>query len=72
MIEYEFSLHLSADEYLQYYEGLAKFIQVRSRCGKTLQFPADKLRQFVLADGVHGHFVIRLDDKNKFISLNRV
>ncbi len=72
MIEYEFNLRLSADEYLQYYEGAAQFIQVRSRCGKTLRFPADKMRQFVLSDGIHGKFVIRLTDNNKFISINRV
>ena len=72
MIEYEFNLHLSAEEYLQYYEGLAKFIQVQSRCGKVIQFPADKVRQFVLKDGIHGSFVICLDDNNKFISLKRI
>ena len=72
MIEYEFNLHLSAEEYLQYYEGVAKFIQVQSRCGKVLQFPADKLRQFVLNDGIHGSFVIQLNDNNKFVSIRRV
>jgi hypothetical protein len=30
----EFTLHLSAEEYLQYYEGVAKSIQVQSLCGK--------------------------------------
>lgn len=72
MIEYEFNLHLSADEYLQYYEGMAKFIQVRSRCGKTLRFPAEKMRKFVLSDGIHGTFIMRLTDNNKFISIKRV
>ncbi|MDH5600307.1 MAG: DUF2835 domain-containing protein [Gammaproteobacteria bacterium] len=71
MIEYEFSLHLSAEEYLQYYEGVVKYIQVQSSCGKTLQFPADKVRQFVLTDGVHGSFIIRLTDNNKFVSIRR-
>ena len=72
MIEYEFSLHLSAEEYLQYYEGVVKFIQVQSRCGKTLQFPADKMRKFVLKDGIHGSFIIQLNDNNKFLSVRRV
>jgi len=71
MTEYEFTLHLSADEYLQYYEGIAEAIQVRSCCGKTIQFPADKMRKFVLADGIHGTFIMQLDDQHKFLSLQR-
>lgn len=72
MIEYEFNLHLTADEYLYFYEGVAKAIHVRSKCGKTIQFPAEKMRQFVLTDGIHGSFVMKLDDANKFISVTRV
>ena len=71
MIEYEFTLHLSADEYLQYYEGVASAIQVQSHCGKIIQFPADKMRKFVLKEGVHGTFIMQLDDQNKFLSLQR-
>ena len=72
MIEYEFALHLSAEEYLQYYEGIANSIQVTSRCGKTIQFPAEKMREFVLNDGLHGSFIMKLDDKNKFLSIRRI
>lgn len=72
MTEYEFILHLSAEEYLQYYEGVAKAIQVHSRCGKTIQFSADKMREFVLKDGVHGTFIMQLDSKNKFISVKKI
>ena len=72
MIEYEFTLHLSADEYLQFYEGVAKAIQVRSHCGKIIQFHAEKMRRFVLQDGVHGVFIIQLDDQNKFLSIRRL
>lgn len=72
MTEYEFNLHLSAEEYLQYYEGVAKAIQVRTTCGKTIQFTAEKMRNFVLQDGVHGTFIIKLDNENKFISIKRL
>ena len=72
MIEFEFNLHLSAEEYLQYYEGLAKAIQVRSKCGKTIQFPADKMREFVLREGVYGTFIMQLDDNYKFLSLRKI
>ncbi len=72
MTEFEFTLHLSAEEYLQYYEGGAKAIQVRSRCGKTIQFPAEKMRKFVLKEGIHGTFIMQLDTKNKFLSLRKI
>jgi hypothetical protein len=71
MTEFEFTLHLSAEEYLQFYEGVANTIQVRSFCGKIIQFPADKMRDFVLKDGVHGTFIMQLDNKNKFLSMRR-
>ena len=71
MIEFEFNLHLSTEEYLQYYEGLAKLIQVRSLCGKTIQFSADKMRPFVMQDGVHGTFIIQMDKNNKYLSLRK-
>ena len=72
MTSFEFNLRLSAEEYLQYYEGLAKAVQVQSFCGKTIQFPADKVREFVLKDGIHGTFVIHLDENNKFLSIKKL
>ena len=72
MTEYEFTLHLSAEEYLSYYEGIAKAIQVESRRGKIIQFPADKMREFVLSDGVHGTFKMKLDNNNKISSITRL
>ncbi|MDH5368509.1 MAG: DUF2835 domain-containing protein [Gammaproteobacteria bacterium] len=71
MTEFEFTLHLSAEEYLKFYEGVANTIQVRSFCGKIIQFPADKMRDFVLNDGVHGTFIMQLDNRNKFLSMRR-
>lgn len=72
MSKFVFTLHLSADEYLQYYEGLAKSIQVVSHCGKTIQFSASKMRQFVLADGISGTFEMQLDKNNKFLSVIKI
>ena len=72
MTEFEFNLHLSAEQYLQYYQGRAKAIQVRSFCGKTIQFPADKMREFVSNEGVYGTFVMQLDENNKFLSVKKI
>ncbi len=72
MTEYKFRLAISAQDYLHFYSGVAKYIQVRSFCGKEIRFPAEKLRRFVLQDGIHGIFVIRLDKNNKFHSINKL
>ncbi len=72
MTKFEFTLNLSAEEYLQYYEGIAKAIQVRSHCGKLIQFSADKMREFVLSDGIHGTFEMRLGENNKFLSVKKI
>ena len=71
MTKFKFTLHLSAEEYLKYYEGRASAIQVRSHCGKLIRFSADKVREFVLSDGVHGTFEIQLDKNNKFLSIKK-
>lgn len=71
-IEYVFDLHLTAEEYLQYYQGVVNAIQVRSRCGKRLQFSADKIRQFVMSDGIHGTFKMKLGQNNKLIEIKRI
>ena len=72
MTAYEFNLHLSAEEYLHYYKGAATSIQVKSFCGKIIQFPAEKMRQYVLAEGIHGTFSICLDNSNKFVSVKKI
>jgi len=72
MTKFEFTLNLSAEEYLQYYEGIAIAIQVRSHCGKLIQFSADKMREFVLSDGIHGTFEMRLGENNKFLSVKKI
>ena len=71
-VEYEFEIHLSAEEYLQYYQGVVRAIQVRSKCGKRIQFAADKIRPFVLADGIHGTFKLQLGLNNKFLAIKKI
>ena len=71
-VEYEFEIHLSAEEYLQYYQGVVHAIQVQSKCGKRIQFAADKLRPFVMADGIHGRFKLQLGKNNKFLGIQKI
>lgn len=70
--EMVFSLNISADAYIQYYQGKVKHVVVRAWGGKTIQFSAGLLREFVTHEGVRGNFVIRFDENNKLIGMQRV
>ncbi len=72
MTEYEFSLHISTEEYRKFYAGAVQHVQVRSRCGTVIRFPAAKLRPFLLPEGIHGVFRLRLGSNNKMLSLDRI
>ncbi len=67
-----FSLSLTADEYLPYYQGIVKNVQVISHDGRTLRFPANVLRPFVTHGGINGTFVLEYDHNNKFKAVRRV
>ena len=67
-----FSLSISTEQYQAYYQGSAKFVRVQAEDGRSLKFPADKLQQFVLHDGIKGRFEIVFDDNNKLVSLKRI
>lgn len=72
MNQIRFYLNLSAEKYLSYYQGVARAVSVVSVDGRRVRFPAEHLRPYVGRDGVHGEFVLRFDDNNKFIGLERI
>lgn len=72
MPQAHFSLSISKDEYLRYYQGSANAVIVRARDGKRVSFPASALRLFVGHDGVSGEFVLTYDDNNRFVDLKKV
>lgn len=67
-----FRLAISAQNYLAWYRGQAREIQVRALDGTSLRFPAGALRRFLTRDGVHGLFEIRFDLSNKLLSLEKL
>jgi hypothetical protein len=71
MNHYSFHLHISAEQYLDYYRGTAKRVIVRAVSGQNVQFPASLLQRFVTQDGVHGDFELICDENNKVIELRR-
>ncbi|HTI99595.1 MAG TPA: DUF2835 domain-containing protein [Dongiaceae bacterium] len=72
MHRYEFQLRLSTEQYLDYYRGTVRQVLVRATNGQKVQFPAALLQKFVLADGIHGSFVLTTDAEHKVISLQRL
>ena len=67
-----FSLHLSAEKYLQFYQGSAKFVVVKTDDGRTLKFPANNLQQFVTSEGINGRFEMVFSDDNKITSFRQL
>lgn len=65
-------IHLSADEYLQYYRGAAKNVFARDLEGRTVQFPANLLQKFVTQQGVDGLFEIVFSSGGKLVSIRKV
>ncbi|WP_105168432.1 DUF2835 domain-containing protein [Pseudoalteromonas sp. T1lg23B] len=72
MQEYFFSIYLTYDECMKYYEGYYKYIQVTEDGGKTIRFPAAHIRKFVSSLGVRGRFRLCLDGQNSFVSLEKI
>jgi len=65
-------LYIPADEYVRLYQGSARTVHARSRDGRTIQFPAMILRQFLTHEGIQGTFEIQFDANHKFSGVRRL
>lgn len=72
MHEIRFRLNLSSEEFLAYYQGVARDVVTRSLDGRTVRFPANALRPYVTHEGVRGVFALRYDENNKLVELVRL
>lgn len=72
MLRYEFQLRISAEQYLDYYRGIARHVIARSHAGETVQFPASLLQRFVSNEGINGEFALTCDDDHKSARLERL
>jgi len=66
-----FALNIPGDIYLSYYAGAARVVVVKSFDGRSIQFPANILQQFVTRDGIRGVFDMEFDENNKFVNIRR-
>ena len=65
-------LSISADKYKLLYQGAARTVYARATDGRSVQFPADILRPFLLRDGIQGIFRIRFDQKGKYQGIDKL
>ena len=65
-------LNLSSERVMEYYRGVARYVLTVAQDGRTVQFPASMLRQFVTEEGVRGSFEIVFDQNNKLKSMRRL
>jgi len=70
--EVRFRISIPSDDYLLYYQGVAKNVITRSEDGRSIQFPAKILQKFLTHDGIHGYFVLVYDDNGKFSSIRKI
>jgi len=70
--ELHFTMKLSRDEAMKYYQGTAKAVIVTAHNGQRIQFPAQHIRSFIDHLGVNGVFKIEFDANNKLLGLKRV
>lgn len=67
-----FQLEISADEYLRYYNGTAKYVVTKSIDGRKVQFPVNILQSYITHDGISGRFSLKYDENNKFVSIQKI
>ena len=72
MKEFRFNLYISSDEFMAYYEGVARDVVAVSDDGLTIRFPAYVLRPYLIGLGIRGEFILECDEHNKFSSIRRV
>ncbi|MBB1267939.1 DUF2835 domain-containing protein [Shewanella sp. SR44-3] len=71
-MEFYFSLRVSYDDFLPYYQGTASKVLVKDSQGRELLINGRYFRPFVNSLGVNGHFKLCLDNQGNFLALEQV
>lgn len=72
MTKVQFSLYLSSEQYLAYYQGAAKYVSVMANNGQRIEFPAEHLRPYLSHNGISGCFEIEFDQQRRFVALRAI
>lgn len=69
-MKYYFSISITTEEFLPYYQGSVQNVVVTTTQGLKVQFPAMHLRKYLTANGIRGNFCLETEN-NKFLSLTK-
>jgi len=70
-MKYYFSVNMTYDEFLPFYQGKVNNVVVTSTVGKRIQFPAMHIKKFLLSNGIRGHFCMHTKN-NKFVAIEKI
>lgn len=72
MNKYYFSINLSYERFLPFYQGAVDTVQVVDDANRRIDLPAKHFRQYLTRDGIVGRFELITQSDGKFIALNRI
>jgi hypothetical protein len=70
-MKYFFSIKITTNEFLPYYQGKIQNVVVTTNQGVKVQFPAMHLRKYLTVSGIQGEFCLQTRE-NKFLSLSKL
>ena len=72
MNKYYFSVNLSYERFLPFYQGSIQTLQVTDDHKRRINIPAEHFRHHLTRDGIVGRFELITQKTGKFIALNRI
>ncbi|MBY5946076.1 DUF2835 domain-containing protein [Photobacterium rosenbergii] len=72
MKSYTFSMHITYQQFLHHYSGVASNVLVMTDNGLRLQLPASRMRPFLTQIGIRGRFRVTVSDANKLQAIEQI
>ncbi|MFM2476720.1 DUF2835 domain-containing protein [Celerinatantimonas sp. MCCC 1A17872] len=72
MKHYRFNISVSYEDFLQVYQGSARYLMIETDEGLMIKIQASHFLPFVSQLGIRGYFRLITDENNKFQSLERI
>ncbi|NQZ83688.1 MAG: DUF2835 domain-containing protein [Colwellia sp.] len=70
-MKYYFTINMSYEDFLPYYQGKASTVSVETTQGQRMQFPAIHIKKYLTRLGIRGYFCMNTEN-NKFLSLEKI
>lgn len=69
---YRFSVFLTEQQCLGYYQGQIKYVLVWADSGEKIQLEAHNFRRYFTHSGLSGRFELTTNQQGKFVSLKKI